>query len=271
MNIEVTGPLLIIGGAEDKEGDKEILKRFVELCGGSKAKIGVATAATKEQEASAETYCTLFKDLGAEWVEPLLLKDRRSAKDEKMIKDLDSMGGVFFTGGDQLRISSIISGTPFEDKLIECSRNGLVIGGTSAGASVMSAHMIVGGSDDDSAKKSTVSISPGLGLIYGVVIDQHFAQRGRVGRLLSIIAQNPHTLGVGIDEDTAIEVMPDGTFIVTGSQTVTVLDGEKMTESNASDQAPEQPLAILNVILHTLSSGYGFDLNQRIPIRVKHD
>lgn len=269
LSIKVSGPLLIIGGAEDKEHDKTILKRFVELCGGKKAHIGVATAATTEPEKAAKTYSDIFKELGAELVEPLLLESREIANDAKVLNVLDSLTGVFFSGGDQLRISSTISGTPFEEKLIDLNKKGLVIAGTSAGASVMSTHMIVGGANDDSAKKSVVNLSAGMGLIYGVVIDQHFAQRGRVGRLLSVIAQNPHTLGIGIDEDTAIEVSKDGIFAVIGSQTVTVLDGQKVTESNVSDQTQEEPITILNVILHTLSSGYGFDMNTRKPIKVK--
>lgn len=267
MTLKVNGPLLIIGGAEDKQGDMSILQRFVELCGGKKARIGVATAATKEPEKAAKVYCDIFLKLGCEIVEPLLLKGRATANDVEMANALETFTGVFFTGGDQLRISSIVSGTPFEEKLMGLNKKGLVIAGTSAGASMMSAHMIVGGADDDSAKKSIVSLSPGLGLIYGVVIDQHFAQRGRVGRLLSVIAQNPETLGIGIDEDTAIEVTSNGLFTVIGSQTVTVLDGEKMTESNVSDQTADEPIAILNVILHTLSPGYSYDLNTREPYR----
>lgn len=267
MEIGVNGPLLIIGGAEDKDGDLKILTRFVELSGGKNARIGVATAATKKPEEAATVYADIFRKLGVESVEPLLLKGRESALDEKTLSALATLTGIFFTGGDQLRISSIISGTPFEDLLIKCNRDGLVIGGTSAGASMMSSHMIVGGSNDDTAKKSIVSLSPGLGFIRGVVIDQHFAQRGRVGRLLSVIAQNPATLGIGIDEDTAIEVTAKGIFSVVGSQTVTILDGRNMTEGNVSEQTPDEPLTLLNVTLHILSSGYSYDLIKREPFQ----
>jgi cyanophycinase len=269
MEIGVNGPLLIVGGAEDKDGDLKILKRFVELSGGKKARIGVATAATKKPEEAALVYADIFRELGVESVEPLLLKGRESALSEKSLSTLTNLTGIFFTGGDQLRISSIISGTSFEDLLIKRNQDGLVIGGTSAGASMMSSLMIVGGSNDDTAKKSIVSLSPGLGFIRGVVIDQHFAQRGRVGRLLSVIAQNPATLGIGIDEDTAIEVTAKGVFSVVGSQTVTILDGRNMTEGNASEQTPDEPLSLLNVTLHTLSSGYSYDLNTREPFKEK--
>ena len=268
MGVKVNGPLLIIGGAEDKEGNMKILRRFIELSGGKNARIGVATAATEEPEKAVSVYSDVFKKIGCEIIEPLLLKGRTSANSPEMAKTLSSLSGVFFTGGDQLRISSIISGTVFEEKLLKLNKQGLIIAGTSAGASMMSKHMIVGGANDDSAKKSVVSLSPGIGLIDGVVIDQHFAQRGRVGRLLSVLAQNPYTLGIGIDEDTAIEVTAKGDFTVIGSQTVTILDGIKITESNVSEQNAEEPLAILNITLHTLCPGYGFDLNTRKPFKV---
>lgn len=269
MGNKVQGTLLIIGGAEDKEGKCEILTRFVELSGGEDAIIIVITTATQEPAAAGQEYTRLFKNLGAGYVEVLDLDSRPRANHSYMTRLMEKATGIFFTGGDQLRITTTLGGTVANDGLRKAYLRGTVIAGTSAGASVMSNTMIVEGDSDQAPKLNTIKMAPGLGLLEEVVIDQHFAQRGRVGRLLSAVAHNPYILGMGIDEDTAVLVHPDAKLEVIGSQTVTFIDGRKVTFSNVSELSPGQALAIEQVILHVLPKGYGFNLFTREPFRLE--
>jgi cyanophycinase len=172
-------------------------------------------------------------------------------------------GGIFFTGGDQLRITSLLGGTEVDFALHEAYRKGTVIAGTSAGASVMSATMIIGGDEDSSPYQGSISMGPGMGLVHQVVIDQHFAQRGRLGRLVSAVAQQPAILGIGIDEDTAVIINSKNCMKVIGSQTVTVVDGNRCEHTNVSEAKPEQALALTAITVHILPGGYGFDLLDR--------
>lgn len=262
------GPLLIIGGHEDKEGDRTILKRVVHLAGavGGRARIGVVTTASEAAEKAFNTYERVFTDLGAEVV-PLDLKTRREADAERALKLVPACGAIFFTGGDQLRITSMLGGTRFHWALQEAHRQGTTVAGTSAGASMMSETMIVEGYGEKSPTRNTVKMAPGMGLWTGAVIDQHFTQRGRINRLLSALAQNPDILAVGLDEDTAIEVrLEAGRFRVMGSRTVTILDGRSVDWTNASEQSPEEPLTLTHVHLHVLSATYGFDFKRRMPV-----
>ena len=176
--------------------------------------------------------------------------------------------GIFFTGGDQLRITSILGGTRFFTSLHEAYKNGTVIAGTSAGASAMSGTMIIQGNDNDPARKCTLKMAPGLGLLEGALIDQHFHQRGRIGRLLCGVAENPHILGIGLDEDTAVRVYPDAHIEVIGSNSVTIIDGRNIKSSNVSELKPDENLAIANVTLHVLPAGYGFDMADREVLRL---
>ncbi|MGE5575957.1 MAG: cyanophycinase [Syntrophothermus sp.] len=263
---KVQGTLVIIGGAEDKDGDCLILRRFAKIAGGAEARIAVMTSATEEPETVGKQYKALFEELGAGVVEILHVNSRAEANEAEKTEIVHKATGIFFTGGDQLRITSTIGGTAIGTALQAAYRRGVVIAGTSAGASVMTDVMVVGGNNDDAPKKDTLSMAPGLALLKGVVVDQHFAQRGRIGRLLSAVAYNPYVLGVGIDEDTAVIVSPDATFEVIGSQTVTVVDGSHITVTNVSEQAPDEPLALSNVILHVLPQGHRFDLRLRHTI-----
>lgn len=173
---------------------------------------------------------------------------------------------VFFTGGDQLRITSVLGGTPLYKTIKQRYENGCIFVGTSAGASVMSDTMIVTGPDEESPRKCTLKMAPGLGFIKEVIIDQHFAQRGRIGRLLVGMAENPQSLGIGIDEDTAIIVNESAKFKVIGSGAVYVLDGRNITYSNVSEQHPDDIFSIFGVVMHVLKSGDIFDLNSKKPI-----
>ena len=265
MTEHVEGKLLIIGGAEDKSGERKILKRFIQESGGRESRITVLTAATEYPRQVGVEYHALFLELGAQEVQVLDVSDRTQANTQGTSKQFEKSTGVFFTGGDQLRITGLLGGTLLGRMLQQLYEQGIIIAGTSAGASVMSDTMIVGG-EAGTPKKNTLTMAPGLGLLRSVVIDQHFAQRGRIGRLLSAISQNPYVLGVGIDEDTAILVQADAQFSVVGSNTVTVVDASPSTTSNVSETAPGQALVLSPILMHVLSDSYGFDLKRRVSL-----
>ena len=252
---EHKGNLIIIGGAEDKKGESEILEEVVQISGGGKAHLVVVTTATEQPEAVGREYKKVFSRLGVKDVHLLNIDSRDEANSEENARKLLNATGVFFTGGDQLRITSILAGTKAYEALHMSFRNGTVIVGTSAGASVMSNTMIVEGNNNDPARKCTLKMAPGLNFLDGVIIDQHFDQRGRFGRLLCGVAENPGILGIGIDEDTAIRVYPDDHFKVVGSNAVTVIDGKTIKSSNVSELKPDEILAITNVTVHVLSQG----------------
>lgn len=266
MGEKARGNLVIIGGHEDKEHDCTILRRVVQLAGGRAAVLLVVTTASREGEAAGQVYRDLFLRLGASEVMVTHVDSRQAAEDPGQARLAEAATGIFFTGGDQLRITATLGGTALGAAISGRYEAGVVVAGTSAGAAAMSNTMIVGGPEDDAPKKCTTAMAPGLGLLQEVVVDQHFAQRGRLGRLLSAVAQNPYVLGLGIDEDTAVLVGPEARLQVIGSQTVTVVDGAHLTHSNASESRPDDPLALLGVVLHTLPVGYGFDLRQRRPL-----
>lgn len=261
---KVAGHLLIIGGSEDKEGDCRILSHFIEIAGGRDARIAILTTATEFPQEVGNEYRDIFLNLGAETATVVYIDDRDTANDKSKANVILEATGVFITGGDQLRLTSILGGSQTDSAIREAYFSGTVIAGTSAGASVMSDTMIVEGDSSDTAKKSSLGMAHGMGLLQEVVIDQHFAQRGRINRILAAVAQNPLILGVGIDEDTAISVTPDEKFIVIGSQTVTIADGRHIIHSNISESKPSDPLALTNVILHVLPEGYGYDLKRRM-------
>ncbi|WP_407947631.1 cyanophycinase [Paradesulfitobacterium ferrireducens] len=265
LSEHIEGKLMIIGGAEDKEGECRILRHFVAEAGGRESRITVLTAATEYPRQVGAQYEQLFSRLGAKEVDVLDVCDRSQANSEGLVQQLNKATGVFFTGGDQLRITGLLGGTLAGRALHRLYERGVIIAGTSAGASVMSDTMIVGG-EAGTPKKDTITMAPGLGLIRAVVIDQHFAQRGRIGRLLASVAQNPYVLGVGIDEDTAILVTENGEFTVVGSQTVTVVDASPSASTNVSESSPGQPLVLSPVFMHVLSEGYRFDLKRRVSL-----
>lgn len=266
MNDQIKGNLLIIGGKEDKVGDCRILRRFIELAGGRSAHIAVITTATEKPHEVGDEYRQLFLELGAESASILYMANREAANDRHQIAEIENASGIYFTGGDQLRITSILGGSLADRAIRHVIKKNVIVAGTSAGASVMSDTMIVEGTSSDTPKKSTIGMAHGMGLLENVVIDQHFAQRGRINRLLAAVAQNPYVLGMGIDEDTAILVSPDGRCEVIGSQTVTIVDGKLIGFSNISETSHHEPLALSNVIIHILPQGYGYDIKRRHPL-----
>lgn len=262
------GSLLIIGGHEDKSGECLILRKFIDMAGGRDSRIVIVATATDQPRLVGNEYRDLFSTLGAAEVAVMAVNDRETANQREQADRIKQATGIFFTGGDQLRITSILGGSAIDAAIRTALAQGAVIGGTSAGAAVMSETMIVAGNSNDTPKKSSLIMAQGMGFLSEGVVDQHFAQRGRINRLLEAVAQNPHVLGIGIDEDTALIVGPGRMCEVIGSQTVTIIDGKNIIYSNISESNRYQPLAISNVLLHILPSGFGFDLNLRLPMQL---
>jgi len=256
------GPLFAIGGHEDKDGKRDILSAVAKhLAGG---RLVIATVASHEPDGYFDEYREAFGALGVTDLTELYVSERAEAIDSKVGSALADAAGVFFTGGDQLRIVSQICNTPIEEMVRDINRRGGVIAGTSAGASAQGETMLITGSGSESHRIDDLHMAPGLGLIPDVIIDQHFAERGRIGRLLGAIAHNPRLLGIGIDEDTAIKVVGTS-FEVLGSGGVTIVDAERITCSNIAEAKPDRVLSLHDVTLHTLSAGDRFDLATRRP------
>lgn len=256
------GKLVIIGGAEDKKNDCTILREVVRLAGGNKARVVVVTVATELPLDVGSEYMEVFERLGVEDVRTFDVSEREHANRISSLKAIDSATCVFFTGGDQIRITKLLGGTKVDELLNQKYENGLILAGTSAGASMMSNTMIVEGQQETNPRKGLVDMAPGMEFLQGVVIDQHFAQRGRLGRLLSAVSHYPHHLGLGIDEDTAI-VVADRQFEVVGRGAVTIVDAGSLTFSNLDSLKTNDALALCGIKLHILPAGYSFDLRTR--------
>jgi cyanophycinase len=259
------GTVIIIGGAEDKVRDRVILGRFVALAGGGDARIAVVSSASSLGPEAGERYRAVFTDLGAAQVRPLPAMSRPQANDEHAARIVGDATGIFLTGGNQLRLSSTVGGTRLAEAILARFEAGAVVAGTSAGASAVSSHMIAFGASGATPKHRMAQIAAGLGLLPGVIVDQHFQQRNRLGRLLSVIAQNPSLLGLGVDEDTAGVVGADQVMEVIGRGSITVVDGSA-SETDAWEIKGHRPLMISGVVLHSLPAGYRFDLRRRVRI-----
>ncbi len=256
------GTAIVIGGAEDKVRDRVILGRFIALAGGPSARIAVISTASSFGTEAGQRYREVFTELGSADVRPLHAVTRMQANDESVAAAVNDATGIFLTGGNQLRLSSMIGGTRLAEAILTRFRDGAVVAGTSAGASAISSHMIAFGASGATPKHRMAQIAAGLGLLPGVIVDQHFQQRNRLGRLLSLIAQNPMLLGLGVDEDTAGVVGPDQVMEVIGRGSITVVDGAA-SDTDAWEVRGHRPLMISNVVLHSLPAGYQFDLRRR--------
>lgn len=256
------GNLLIIGGAEDKQNECKILKYFFQEAGGRDSRICVITAASSTAEQAGKVYEDLFREFGCSDLEILNIFSRDDANHQDNVDKLVRASGIFFTGGDQLRITAMLGGTALGITLRHVYERRVIIAGTSAGASVMSETMIIGG-QGDTPGEDLIKMAPGLGLLKGAIIDQHFAQRGRIGRLLTAVSLNPSVLGIGIDEDTAIHVSFSGKIDVIGRGTALILDASHSIISNVDELFSGRPLALAPVKLHVLSEGYKFDIYER--------
>ena len=259
------GPLFVIGGAEDKLKRRTVLRHFVEECGGSAGRIAVIPTASSLGPEVIDIYAALFQRLGAASVVGVRPETRAAADDGAVAAMLDDVTGIFMTGGNQLKLSAVINGTVFGKAIVDAHRRGVTIGGTSAGASIQSSHMVAFGTGGSTPKQRMTQLSSGLGLVESCVIDQHFAQRNRYGRLLMIVAQSPDLLGMGVDEDTAAVIRDDHVVEVIGRGAVTIIDGRHMT-SNAHEAKRAAPLLVSGAQLHVLPAGAAFDLTKRALI-----
>jgi cyanophycinase len=256
------GQLVIIGGAEDKLRHRTILNRFIALAGGPEARILIISTASSLGEEATDLYASLFRQLGVAEVasiRPLLREEANSTRAAELVRDATA---VFLTGGNQLRLASVVGGTRLGRAVTDGHRRGLVVAGTSAGASAMASHMVAFGTGGATPKQRMTQMSAGLGLLPGVVIDQHFEQRNRIGRLLALVALSPGLLGIGIDEDTAAVVGHSGVLEVIGKGSVTILDPARL-QTDAYEAKRYRPIMVSGVILHSLPSGYRFDLRKR--------
>lgn len=257
-----TGQLIIIGGSEDKEGDCTILREFVRRAGGRDGKIVIMTVATGLPGELGSEYRRVFERMGADLVDIVDTTRREDASDSRNLEIIADATGVFFTGGDQSRITDILKETEIDDLLHKKFTEGLIIGGTSAGAAMMPDMMIVEGESETNPRIDSVKLEPGMGFLPQVAIDQHFAQRGRLGRFVSALMQQPATLGFGIDEDTAVAVKGDELEVI-GSGAVTIVDVSSLTHNNFKESLHDEALAICGAKLHILPHGYRFNLQQR--------
>lgn len=254
------GPVMAIGGAEDKLRDKLILSAFVNLAGGPEARIAILPTASSIEDAG-ERYKALFLDMGARSADVLYLPDRAAASSPETVEVLDDVTGIFLTGGNQMRLASIVAGTRVGRKVKACNAAGAVVAGTSAGASILSSHMVAYGASGPSPRMRMAQMTAGFGLVPGVVIDQHFRQRDRIGRLLALVAGSPELLGVGVDEDTAA-VFTGDTLEVLGRHSVTIVDGTNIV-SDIHRVRAYGAITVSGAILHVLAAGNRFDLVER--------
>jgi cyanophycinase len=257
------GWIVPIGGAENKENDRHILERFVRVAGGAAADIVVIPTASRLRETGTR-YERLFRELGAADVTSMDFDTRRDCHEPNRLERIEHATGIFFTGGNQLRLTTLLGGTPVAKLVRTRNAEGAAVGGTSAGASILSEHMIAFGDEGSSVISGSVRLAPGLGLTNRFIIDQHFTQRDRLGRLLTALAYNPFAVGIGLVEDTAAFIGPDETVEVEGSGGVTVVDAADVSFSSMDSVSEGQPVCMLGLRLHILVAGATFNLHTRV-------
>lgn len=257
----VQGPIMAIGGAEDKFRDRVILSRFAEIAGGPAARIVVIPTASSIESAG-ERYKAIFLSMGVSEVDIAFIGDRPDANSDLIAGILRDATGIFMTGGNQMRLAAIIGGTRTMKLILERNMQSAVVAGTSAGASILSSHMVAFGSSGHTPKQRMAQMVAGFGLVPSAIIDQHFRQRDRLGRLMMMVASNPSLLGVGVDEDTAAIFTSDGGLEVLGRHSVTIIDGaDAYTDVYRVKRYGE--ISLSGAKIHVLTSGYVFDTNAR--------
>jgi cyanophycinase len=261
------GRLLVIGGAEDPdEKHMCILPHLVKMAGGRRARILVCSSPSENPREKIRTYGKLFEKIGVAEVIPAPITERAEANTPEILEGLERATAVFFTGGDQLRLTALMAGSQMCERIRErLYGDGLVVAGTSAGAAAMSGVMIIGGRSEGTVRRADVALAPGLGYWRDTVVDTHFNQRGRPNRLFTIFAHNPQVLGIGIDENTAIEVEPGAGFRVLGEGAVMVLGG-RVSHTNAPSAGDDDTLALTDAVVQILPDGYGYDLVEGRPL-----
>jgi cyanophycinase len=268
----IGGHLLVIGGAEDKYNERRILKKFLELAGGDKAEVLIVPVASDFPEFAADVYTQAFRNLGVASPRVLRATSRQDVFQADPDELLDGVTGVFITGGDQMRLVSLLGGTKFADKLRHLVREtSIVLAGTSAGAAGMSTSMIVRGESTSHPHKNSVRLSPGLGFLKNIIIDQHFTERGRISRLITAVSFNPYNLGIGIDENTAIIVDGQGVMEVYGTGSVTVVDGSQISYNEIAEVDEHQSFSVCGIHLHVLRDGLIYDYLNRHPMQPPHE
>src|SRR5277367_6665372 len=260
---QTRGWIVPIGGAENKENDRHVLERFVGVSGGENADIVVIPTASRMHE-TGPRYEKIFNELGAAQVTVMDFDTRRDCQESGRLRRIEEATGIFFTGGNQLRLTTLLGGTPVAKLIRSRNAHGVTVGGTSAGASILSEHMIAFGDEGSSVISGSVRLAPGLGLTNRFIIDQHFRQRDRLGRLITALAYNPFAIGIGLDEDTAAFIGPDETIEVEGSGGVTVVDASDASFSSMGDVSEGQPVSVLGLRLHILVAGGTFNLHTRL-------
>ena len=256
------GYIIPIGGAEEKLHNPEILDRFVEICGGKEARISIIPTAS-ELEDTGRNYEKLFRKLGIKHARVLQMMTREDCHAEEFLDYIENSDGVFMTGGNQLRLSTTLGGTPVAQKIRRRNAAGMHVAGTSAGAAFMPEHMIAGGDEGSTPSPGMVTMAPGLGLTNNFIIDQHFRQRDRLGRLLTALAYNPFAIGIGLDEDTAAFIRPGDDLEVVGSGGITIIDPTHLTHSSMDRARRGEPVSLLGIKLHILVSGGRFEIASR--------
>jgi cyanophycinase len=256
------GPVMLIGGAEDKVRDKVVLSRFANDAGGAHGHVVVVSTASSLGDLASERYRDLFGGLGIGRVTGVRPEERAEADSPEIAGALADATAVFLTGGNQLRLSSVVAGTRLADAIQRAHDRGAVLAGTSAGASAMAAHMMAFGRSGETPKTRMAQLAAGLGIVQGVVIDQHFQQRGRFGRLLAVVAQSPSLVGIGLDEDTCAIVHADRTIEVIGRGAVTLIDGSHVV-TDAHQAKGHRPIMVSGAVVHSLPAGTWFDLRAR--------
>lgn len=259
--------IMVIGGAEDKVHGKEILYNFFGRSGSTDARIAIIPSASREPSIIGDRYRTIFEDMGAKGIEVLDIQDRDQCNDPLMQSYVENCTGVFMTGGDQLRLCSLLADTPLMKTVRQRAQRGeITLAGTSAGAAVMGHYMIAGGGSGECPNRSLVDMTTGLGIIPEVIVDQHFHNRNRMARLMSAVSGHPDRLAIGIDEDTCALFEGDGVVQVIGRGTVTVIDPGEMSYTNHQYTGATDPISICNLRLHILCHGDRYDLRRRLPL-----
>ncbi len=260
------GFIIPIGGREDKFASPTVLKTFVELSGGKDAKIAVIPTASRLEDTGDE-YVKIFNDLGVENVYNLRIENRLDATtNQSYIDTLSQCTGIFMTGGNQLLLSTTLGGTPIAQMIRRLNAKGVHVAGTSAGAAFMSGFMIAGGAPGLMPRCNMVNLAPGLGLTNRLLVDQHFSQRDRLGRLLSALSYNPYMVGVGVDEDTGAFLNADGIIEVVGSGMITIVDFSHLKHSSMHCVSDNSPISLVDVRMHMLTEGQKYDTNTSLVI-----
>jgi cyanophycinase len=256
------GFIIPIGGAEEKLNNPQILDRFVEVCGGLDARIGIIPTAS-ELEDTGRNYEKLFRKIGVKHTRVLPFITREDCQNGVDVDYIEKCDGVFMTGGNQLRLSTTLGGTKVAQLIRRRNAKGMHVAGTSAGAAFMPEHMIAGGSEGSTPSPDMVTMAPGLGLTNAFIIDQHFRERDRLGRLLTALAYNPFAVGIGLDEDTAAFIRPGDDLEVVGSGGITIIDPTHLSYSSMDRAARGEPVSLIDITLHILVSGGRFDIASR--------